>query len=151
MVVDRIDALLSAGPDIVAECAGHSALSDYGEFILRHGADLVVASVGALAHDPVGRRLNEAASGGGRLLVPSGAVAGIDGLLATRMAGLRSATYTSSKPLGAWKGTPAERILDLDAQTSASTFFSGTAREAAIQISKERQCGRHGRVRGPLT
>jgi aspartate dehydrogenase len=141
-IVDRIDDLLRMQPDIVGECAGHGAVSDYGEAVLRNGIDLVVASVGALADERVMHSLKAAAgSGGGRLLVPSGAVGGIDGLLAARNAGLTSATYTSAKPPVAWKGTPAERVLDLDAQTSANTFFVGSAREAAIQYPKNVNIG----------
>ena len=41
----------------------------------------------------------------------SGAVAGIDGLLAARTAGLRSVTYTSLKEAKAWIGTPAQALL----------------------------------------
>ena len=39
------------------------------------------------------------------------AVAGLDGLLAARTAGLRRVLYTSIKPPVAWDGTPAETIL----------------------------------------
>lgn len=41
--------LLSWGPALVAECADHSGLAEYGAAVLEHGTDLVVASVGALA------------------------------------------------------------------------------------------------------
>jgi aspartate dehydrogenase len=116
---------------IVMECAGHNAIREYGETILQSGMDLVVASVGALADEPLAQTLESAANDGGQLLVPSGAVAGIDGLLAARTAGLKRVTYTSSKPPAAWKDTPAEQILNLDAQSSAVAFFDGTARKAA--------------------
>ena len=41
--------MLSMEPDIVVECAGHGALRQSGERVLRAGIDLLVASVGALA------------------------------------------------------------------------------------------------------
>jgi aspartate dehydrogenase len=140
-VVDDLGALLGMQPDIVMECAGRNAIREYGETILQSGMDLVVASVGALADEPLAQTLESAANDGGQLLVPSGAVAGIDGLLAARTAGLKRVTYTSSKPPAAWKDTPAEQILNLDAQSSAVTFFDGTARKAAAQFPKNANVG----------
>ena len=40
-------------------------------------------------------------------------------------------THCITKPPHAWKGTPAESLVDLDTLTSAYTFFQGSAREAA--------------------
>ncbi len=47
--------------------------------------------------------------------------------------GLDSVTHQIVKPPVAWKGTPAEKLLDLDALTERTIFFTGTAREAASQ------------------
>jgi aspartate dehydrogenase len=140
-VVDDLGALLAMQPDVVLECAGHKAVGEYGETILRSGIDLVVASVGALADDELAQALARAANDGGRLLVPSGAVAGIDGLLAARTAGLKRVTYTSAKPPAAWKDTPAEQMLDLDAASNAVAFFEGTARKAAALFPKNANVG----------
>jgi len=48
-VVGSVKDLLSTRPDLVVECAGHQALKETGEAVLRSGTDLLVVSVGALA------------------------------------------------------------------------------------------------------
>jgi len=128
----RLDAFLADAPDLVAECAGHSAVREYGEAVLTSGRDLAVISIGALADDDVCERLQTAArSGGAQLILPAGAIGAIDALAAARLSGLGEVTYTGRKPPRAWRGTPAERLLDLDALTEPTTFYDGTAREAA--------------------
>jgi aspartate dehydrogenase len=46
-VVCDVDALMALGPKVVAECAGHDAVGEYGASVLERGADLLCASVGA--------------------------------------------------------------------------------------------------------
>src|SRR5579859_817380 len=48
-VTDRLSEVLAAKPDIVIECAGHSAVAAYGADVLRAGVDLVIAATGCLA------------------------------------------------------------------------------------------------------
>ena len=126
-----LDGLLAARPDIVIEAAGHGAVAGLGPAILENGTDLVIAAVGALADRSVAQRLETAQSGGGRAIVPSGAIAGLDGLVAARTAGLSRVLYTSRKPPHAWRGTPAERTIDLDHAEDEVVFFTGSARAAA--------------------
>jgi aspartate dehydrogenase len=135
--VHDIPALVAAAPDVVLECAGHGAVRDYGEAVLAAGLDLVITSVGALADDDVARALLRAAeAGGGRLLIAPGAVAGLDGLIAGRLAGLTRVTYTSYKPPEAWRGTAAEAVLDLDHPEVDRVVFEGSARDAARAYPK---------------
>lgn len=134
-VVDNIVALLALEPDVVAECAGHGAMRQYGPAVLAHGTDLLCSSVGVLADRAFAAAIAQAAKAPARLLIPSGAVAGIDGLLAARTAGLRRVTYTSVKPPIAWKGTPAEKLLE-SSRGERTTFFEGSAREAALQYRR---------------
>ena len=49
------------------------------------------------------------------------------------MLGLDSVAHQIVKPPVAWKGTPAEKLLDLAALHERTVFFKGTAREAASQ------------------
>ena len=65
------------------------------------------------------------------MLLPAGAIAGLDGLGALRLGGLQSVRYTSTKPPNAWRGTPAEQTHDLSAFTEPTTIFAGSAAEAA--------------------
>lgn len=136
-VVHDVAALASTGPDVVLECAGHGAVEDYAAAILARGLDLIITSVGALADDVLMKALRTASrQGGGQLLIAPGAVAGLDGLVAARLAGLSSVVYTSYKPPHAWRGTAAEALIDLDHSEAELVFFEGTAREAALAYPK---------------
>ncbi len=140
-VTDAIDALLAARPQCVLECAGHSAVREYGPTVVARGVDLVIAAVGALADAALATTLLETARPPARVLIPSGAVAGIDGLLAARTAGLSAVTYTSIKPPIAWRGTPAEPLLAGDRGKHSTVFFEGTAREAATKYPQNANVG----------
>jgi aspartate dehydrogenase len=139
-VVVTIDALLQLDPGVVAECAGHGAMREFATAVLRHGTDLLCASVGVLADERFAGELDGAASGGASVWIPSGAVAGIDGLLASRSAGLSSVTYASVKPPAAWIGTPAHAAVGAAAERR-TTFFEGSARGAALQYPQNANVG----------
>src|SRR5262245_30429869 len=62
-VVDTIDALLKLEPDVVAECAGHGAMREFGAAVLGSGCDLLCSSVGVLADKDFALDLARAAKG----------------------------------------------------------------------------------------
>ena len=131
--VADLAALREARCDIVAECAGHATVRTHLPPLLASGIDCVVASVGALADREVESALTQAAqSGEARLIVPAGAVGGIDLIAAARVGGLTRVTYQSRKPPRAWLGTRAETLVDLARLTDSTAFFRGTARQAAL-------------------
>jgi aspartate dehydrogenase len=132
-LTSSIEELLSWKPGLVVECAGHAALAEHGAAVLRHGIDLVVASVGALAKAELERALREAAAAGAaHIRIPSGAIGGLDALAAARLGGLDSVRYVGRKPALAWRGTAAEKVVDLDKVTDPTVIFEGSAREAAL-------------------
>jgi aspartate dehydrogenase len=89
-------------------------------------------SSGILADPDLFDELVRAADeGNANIVVPSGALAGFDGLRTLSRLGATEVTYRSTKPTRAWAGTPAERAFDLAAVTVKTVIFSGTAREAA--------------------
>lgn len=135
-VVTTIEQLRSLHANLVVECAGHSALRKFGPEALRAGCDLLVASVGALADAELEQQLRESAQrSGARVLIPSGALGGLDLLAAARIGGVDSVTYVGRKPPAAWRGTRAETLLNLDEVVAPHVpFFSGTAREAALMF-----------------
>jgi len=139
--VHEVQALIEARPQTVLECAGHSAVKEFAVPLLRAGIDVIVSSIGVLADDGVRAELLDAEQSGGRALLPAGAIAGLDGLLAARLAGLDEVTYTSFKPPHAWRGTAAEQVLDLDHSEMERAFFDGTAREAALAYPKNVNVG----------
>ncbi len=125
VIVRRGDALPQA--DVVVEVAGHGALVQYGVAALEQGSDLVIASIGALADDELLQRLKAAATRS-RILLPAGAVVGIDALAAARRGGLDKVRYSSRKPPGSLSETlPTDR---------ESIVFEGNARDAALQFPK---------------
>lgn len=131
---DRLDTLLAARPSLVIEAAGQDALRRYGEAVLRAGIDLLVFSVGALADPELEAALHAAAgNGGGRLLLSTGAVGGLDALKALKEAGgidrvhLHSTT-TCGALLRPWMDERQQAALR-DA-TAPVVVFEGTAREA---------------------
>lgn len=136
-VVPNVEDLIRLSPNIVVECAGQGAVADYGEAVLRCGLDFMIISTGALADDALRQRLsNVAANSNARMILPAGAIAGIDGLNALRIGGLESVRYTSSKPPMAWKGTPAETNFDLASLTERTVLFTGPASVAARDYPK---------------
>jgi aspartate dehydrogenase len=133
----NVDALIAARPDVVIECAGHQAVRDYVPALLHAGIDCIVSSIGVLADPQTAATLAEAErEGKGRLLLPAGAIAGLDGLVAAALAGIDRVTYTSYKPPHAWRGTPAEQAVDLDDPAQEQIFFEGSARDAAATYPK---------------
>ena len=121
-----------AGVELAVECGGHAAVSQHGEACFDAGYDLLVASVGALADQALHDRLVAAAvRNNGKLLIPAGAVAGMDGLAAARIAGIDRVRYTSRKLPVAWKGTHAETLCDLNEVTVSTEFLRTDARQAA--------------------
>lgn len=124
-------------PDLVVECAGHSALRQHVIPSLRQGIPCLVVSIGALSEDGLAAELEQAAlEGGTQAQLLAGAIGAIDALAAARIGGLTQVTYTGRKPPSAWSGTPAEGLCDLTALSTAKLIFSGSAKKAAALYPK---------------
>jgi aspartate dehydrogenase len=127
-----LDALAAAKPEAVVEAASHDAVREYGEALLARGISFVALSGGALCDDALRDRLERAAAQHRALLyVPSGGIGGLDVLKAVCLAGTEEVSIAVTKPPVAWKGIPyVEKLgVDLDAMTSATVLFEGSARE----------------------
>jgi aspartate dehydrogenase len=134
-ILESLDDLLARKPSIVAELARQQAVAQYGETVLRSGIDFLVISIGALAEPALLQKLKTAAqAGGARLLLPAGAIGGVDAIAAMRIGGLQSVRYRSVKPPAAWRGSPAEQVADLDKLTRRTVLYKGTAGEAALRF-----------------
>ena len=130
-VVEDLKSLLKLKPDVVVEAASQQAVRDYGETVLKKGFDLMVIATGAYGDPKLYRRHQKAAEkSGARLRLPSGAIAGLDGLLAMRHDGLSRVKYISIKPPHAWSGTPAETDFDLPSIKEPTVIFRGTPADA---------------------
>lgn len=116
---------------IVVEAAPAAALESIVVPALEQARIVVVASVGALLARP--HLLARARETGASIIVPSGALAGLDAIRAVASGDVESVTLETRKPPGALAGAPhlTQSRIDLSAITSPTCVFRGSAREAA--------------------
>jgi aspartate dehydrogenase len=117
--------------DWVVECAPAALLAAIATPFLRAGKTAIVLSAGALLENE--RLIDLAREHGGQIVVPTGALIGLDAVTAAVEDGIRSVRMISRKPVEALLGAPflAERNLRLEGITEPIKLFEGTAREAA--------------------
>jgi aspartate dehydrogenase len=117
--------------DLVVEAASQAAVENLLPMAIAHGRDVLIMSVGGL----LGRDdwFRQASESGCRIHVPSGAIAGLDGIRAASLGRLDSALLVSRKPIAALKGTKyvLDHSLDLDLLREGTVLFAGSAEEAA--------------------
>ena len=131
-VITRPEALADFAPDLVIEAAGRDAVLSWGRAALATGADFAPASTSAFADAQVLNELLALARRYGRqVLVPPGALGGIDALAAAARLPLSSVTHEISKPPAAWLGTAAEALCDLARLSGPTCFFEGSAGQVA--------------------
>jgi aspartate dehydrogenase len=117
--------------DLAVECAPAALLEPICRPMLRAGKQVVVLSCGALL--PRTDLAELAKAHGGRIIVPTGALLGLDAVAAAAEGTIHSVRMTTRKPPRGLAGAPylvANRIA-VDGLTAAKRVFSGTAREAA--------------------
>ncbi len=130
-VVETLKDLLKLKPDVVVEAASQQAVRDHGAAILKKGIDFMVIATGAYGDPKLYKsHIKAAEKSGARLRLPSGAIAGLDGLLAMRHDSLSKVKYISIKPPHAWSGTPAETDFDLPSIKEPTVIFRGTPADA---------------------
>ena len=114
--------------DVVVEAATQSALLEFGPAVLRAGKDLMVLSVGALV-DTLEPWTRLAAERGCRILVPSGAIAGLDGIKGACEGAVTAVTMETRKPPRGLAGAPwiDAQGIDLDAIREETLVFEGPA------------------------
>lgn len=124
-----LDELVGAA-DLVVEASTQAHLAELAPRALGAGKDLVVLSCGAL----LGREdwVKLAAEKRCRILVPSGAIAGLDGVKGARVGAVTSVTMETRKPPQGLAGAPGivERGIDLGALREETLVFEGPATEA---------------------
>lgn len=136
-VFDDGEDFMAYPKDLAIEAAGHGAVAEYVPRLLAAGTETVIASTGALCDDGLHRTLEQAAlAGGTRLVLPAGAVGGMDILAALGKAAIDNVVYTSRKPPRAWVGTHADTVVDLAGLKTEAELFRGTARRAAALFPK---------------
>lgn len=122
---------LGTAADIVIECLPAALLERVVRPVLMAGKKVVVLSVGALLdHDDL---IALARTSGGQIIVPSGALLGLDAVCAAAEGAIRSVTMVTRKPIAGLLGAPylIEKGIDIAGAVKPLLIFEGTAREAA--------------------
>jgi len=118
--------------DIVVECAPANLLPAIAEPFLKAGKTVIALSAGAiLSHWHL---VELARRHGGQIVVPTGALLGLDAVTAAAEGKIRSVRMVTRKPVRGLAGAPylAEQNIRLEEITKPLRVFKGTAREAAI-------------------
>jgi aspartate dehydrogenase len=124
-----LEALIEAS-DLLVEASTQEHLEEIAPRALGRGRDLVVLSCGGLLGRDDWVRL--AAEHRCRIYVPSGAIAGLDGVKGARVGEVRSVTMETRKPPRGLAGAPwiIRNGIDLDAIREETLVFEGLATEA---------------------
>ena len=117
--------------ELAVEAASQAALPEFVPKALARGRDMLIMSVGGL----LGREewFRQAGEKNCQIYVPSGAIAGLDGIKAASIGRIELAQLTSRKPIAALQGSKyvVERGLQLEGFKEEAIIFEGTAEEAA--------------------
>ena len=117
--------------DLAVECAPASQLDNICRPMLEAGKMVMVLSCGALLPRP--DLIDLAKAKGGRILVPTGALLGLDAVAAAAEGTIHSVQMTTRKPPVGLMGAPhlLKNNISVEGLNAAKLVFRGTAREAA--------------------
>lgn len=116
--------------DLIVECAVKEVVYTIATKAIAKGKDIMIMSSGGLVEHlellDLARKKNSC------IYLPSGAVAGLDGLKSAIAGKVDKVTLITRKPLNALIGAPylSEHNIDLSKIKKEKVVFSGTAREA---------------------
>lgn len=119
--------------DLVIEAAAPGVVPDFLKRAIKKEKDVLIMSIGGLIGNE--NLIELAEKKGIRLILPSGAISGIDGLKASKLAGLKTVTLITRKPPRSLKGAPylMEKGIDVDTIHEETVIFEDTA-ERAIKV-----------------
>src|ERR1700681_595835 len=122
---------LSEVADIVIECAPGRLVRSIVAPFAASGKTAVVLSAGALLdHEDL---IELAKDNGGQIIVPTGALIGLDAVTAAAVGTIHSVRMVTRKPIPGLVGAPylVENNIDIEGITEPFRVFEGTARDAA--------------------
>jgi aspartate dehydrogenase len=117
--------------DLVIECAPAQLLRSIVAPFVKSGKTAVVLSAGALLeHEDL---IELAKQHGGQIVVPTGALIGLDAVTAAAIGTIHSVRMITRKPVRGLAGAPyiVENNIDIEQITEPLRIFEGSAREAA--------------------
>jgi aspartate dehydrogenase len=118
--------------DLAIECAPAAAFEGICRPMLEAGKSVMVLSAGALLARP--DLIDLAKARGGRIIVPTGALLGLDAVTAAAEGRIHSVRMITRKPPNGLAGAPylEHNRISVEGLTAPKCVFAGTAREAAI-------------------
>jgi aspartate dehydrogenase len=122
---------LSEAADLVIECAPGNLMRSIVAPFVESGKTAVVVSAGALLdHEDL---IELARQHGGQIVVPTGALIGLDAVTAAAVGTIHSVRMVTRKPIPGLVGAPylVENNIDIAGITEPLRIFEGTARDAA--------------------
>jgi len=122
---------LAQSCDVVVECLPPKMFRAVAESALGHGRIFMPLSVGQLLEN--WDLVDLARASGARIVVPTGALVGLDAVRAAAEGEIRSVTMVTRKPPGGLEGAPylVEHGISVKGLNAAKKVFDGTAREGA--------------------
>lgn len=117
--------------DIVVECAPAAVFREIAEPVIEAGKRFMPLSVGALlSHWDL---VDRAAETGAKILVPSGALLGLDAVRAAREGQFKKVSMVTRKPPAGLAGAPhlIDNNISIDNLTEPKLVFEGSARDGA--------------------
>ncbi|MDI6856389.1 MAG: aspartate dehydrogenase [Candidatus Thermoplasmatota archaeon] len=116
--------------ELVVESASQQAVREYSYQILSAGKDLLIMSVGAFVDSALRAELERVAAQKSRkIYLPSGAVLGIDGIKAAKLAKVDEVTLTTIKSPRAFEGNKYLKAKNIDVKKTR-VLFMGSAEQA---------------------
>ena len=122
--------------DLAIEAATPKIVGEVLDAAISRKKDVMIMSVGGLLESE--KELEKARALDIKVLVPSGAIAGIDAIKASKKAGIESVTITTRKSPKSIKGAPylLEKNIDVDKIEKETVIFEGNAAEAVKGFPK---------------
>ncbi len=117
--------------DLIIECLPPQAVKELATLALDAGKDLIMITSSALLIHP--EILDHHDPKKSRIIIPSGALAGIDGVSSLKHLGIKSASIATTKKPQGFGGAPyiVQNNIDLSTITEKQCLFKGNALEAA--------------------
>ncbi|MBF0215967.1 MAG: DUF108 domain-containing protein [Candidatus Omnitrophica bacterium] len=124
-----IDELIALS-DLVFEAVSPAVAASVLGKCVSGGKDVMIMSIGGVIGNE--KLIDEARSKGVKVILPSGAIAGLDAVKAMKISGIDSVTLTTRKPPKSLKGAKylEEKGIDPDSIKKETVIFDGAALEA---------------------
>ncbi|KJJ85744.1 Aspartate dehydrogenase, NAD biosynthesis [Candidatus Omnitrophus magneticus] len=128
-VVNNIEKIFEFS-DIIIECATPIIVKSLVEMAVKTNKNIMIMSVGGML--AAMNLLNKARKKGIKIILPSGAIAGIDGIKSAKEAGIEKSIITTIKPPKSLENSPyvLKKGIDVYSLKKDSIIFEGNALQA---------------------